>query len=164
MAGSFTPRLLHDVDVRLSEPGEVVRALLGALAGGDLRSAGELLDPQVTYINVGLPPIRGRRRALALLRPVTRPGARFEVYLHGEAVDGTTVLNDRTDVLVFGPLRFQFWVTGRFEVHDGLITYWRDSFDYLDLARAFARGLAGAVIPALRPSAPAAPEVQPGRH
>jgi limonene-1,2-epoxide hydrolase len=108
--------------------------------------------------------VRGRRRTIAVLRPLGRPGLSFEVYLHGIAANGATVLTDRTDVLVLGPLRMQFWVAGRFDVHDGKITYWRDSFDYLDLLRAFVRGLLGAAIPRLRPPAPESPATQPGRH
>ena len=164
MAPPFTPRLLHDVATRLSEPAEVVEAFLAALAAQDLHTAADLLDEQVTYVNVGLPAIHGRRRALRVLRPLARPRVHFEVYLHAVAVSGSTVLTERTDVLAFGPLRLQFWVTGRFEVSGGLITLWRDSFDYLDLLRSLARGVAGAVVPPLRPAAPASPDTPPGRH
>ncbi|MBN9618697.1 MAG: hypothetical protein J0H43_03060, partial [Actinobacteria bacterium] len=88
----------------------------------------------------------------------------FEVYLHSIAVNGPTVLTERTDVLVLGPVRLQFWVTGRFDVRDGLISLWRDSFDYLDCTRALLRGLLGAVAPALRPAAPVSADIAPGRH
>jgi limonene-1,2-epoxide hydrolase len=164
VAASFTPRLLHDAAVRPTEPGPVVETFLAALAAGDLTDAADLLDEDVTYVNVGLPVIRGRRRTIRVLRPLARPGASFEVYLHAIAVNGATVLTDRTDVLAFGRLRLQFWVTGRFDVADGRITLWRDSFDYGDVFRSVLRGLAGVVVPALRPRAPGSPDVQPGRH
>ena len=45
------------------------------------------------------------------------------------AVNGASVLTERTDVLVIGPVRMQFWVCGVFEVHNGRITLWRDYFD-----------------------------------
>ncbi len=80
-----------------------------------------------------------------------RPGLAFEVAIHRTAADGVVVLNERTDVLAFGPVRLQFWVCGVFEVHDGRITLWRDYFDQFDFAKAVVRGLVGAVIPALRP-------------
>jgi limonene-1,2-epoxide hydrolase len=164
MTGSFRPRILHDVAVRPTEPQAVVEAFLGALAAADMATASELLDEHVTYVNVGMPTIRGRRRTIRLLRPLARPGRSFEVYLHAIATNEGTVLTDRTDVLVLGRCRFQFWVTGRFDVRDGQITLWRDSFDYLDLLRAVARGIAGAVVPALRPTAPGSPDVTPGRQ
>ena len=53
---------------------------------------------------------------------------------------------------MFGPVRLQFWVCGVFEVRDGRITLWRDYFDMFDFTKALVRGVAGAVIPALRPS------------
>jgi limonene-1,2-epoxide hydrolase len=164
MTGSFRPRILHDVAARPTEPQAVVEAFLAALVGADLGTAEALLHKHVTYVNVGLPAIRGRRRTIAVLRGLARPAVSFEVYLHAIAANEGTVLTDRTDVLVFGPCRFQFWVTGRFDVRDGQITLWRDSFDYVDILRAVVRGLVGAVIPAVRPGVPASADVPPGRH
>jgi limonene-1,2-epoxide hydrolase len=164
MPGSFKPRLLHDAGVRPTQPQDVVEAFLAALAGADLAGAAALLDEHVTYINVGLPPVRGRRRTMGVLKGLARPGMSLEVYLHGIAANGPLVLTDRTDVLVLGPVRLQFWVTGRFDVEDGQITLWRDTFDYLDLFRSLVRGVAGAVVPALRPTAPNSPDAAPGRH
>ena len=62
------------------------------------------------------------------------------------------MLNERTDALVFGPLRIQFWVCGVFEVRDGRITLWRDYFDMFDFVKAHAAGLLGVAVPALRPT------------
>jgi limonene-1,2-epoxide hydrolase len=164
MSGSFRPRILHDVATRPTEPQAVVEAFLAALAGADLSTAASLLDEHVKYVNVGLPAVRGRRRTIRLLRSLDGRRLSFEVYVHAIAANEGTVLTDRTDALVVGPLRFQFWVTGRFDVRDGQITLWRDSFDYIDTLRAVIRGLVGAVIPALRPAAPASADVAPGRH
>ena len=163
MVTSFRPRMLHDAAAPPREPRAVVEAFLATLAAGDLRGAGELLDERVSYVNVGLPAIRGRQATLRVLRLLERSVA-FEVYLHAISSDGATVLTERTDVLVFGPLRLQFWVAGRFDVRDGRITLWRDAFDYLDCSRALLRGVLGAVVPVLRPAAPGSPEVAPGRH
>ena len=57
------------------------------------------------------------------------------------------MLTERTDALIFGPLRLQFWVCGVFEVHDGRITLWRDYFDMFDFvkARSGSGGDGGAV-------------------
>jgi limonene-1,2-epoxide hydrolase len=164
MAISFTPRFLHDVDVPLANPQTVVEAFLAALTVPDIEAAADLLDERIAYTNVGLPKIHGRKRVKRVLAGLDRPGVGFEVYLHAIAADGATVLTERTDVLRYGPVRLQFWVAGRFDVRDGQIAVWRDSFDYLDLARSLVRGLVGAVIPALRPAAPASPDAVPGRH
>jgi len=76
----------------------------------------------------------------------------FEVKFHNNVADGATVLNERTDAMIIGPLRLQFWVCGVFEVHDGRITLWRDYFDFYDFTKAIVRGLAGTVFPSLRPT------------
>jgi limonene-1,2-epoxide hydrolase len=74
----------------------------------------------------------------------------FEVKIHRIAADGTAVLTERTDALILGPLRIQFWACGIFEVHDGQITLWRDYVDVYDMLKGFGRGLAGIVVPSLR--------------
>lgn len=146
------------------EPKAVVEAFLAALAGGHLEAAGAVLAEDVVYTNVGLPSVRGRRRTLKVLGPLAKPWAGFEVYVHSISSDGPVVLTERTDVLTFGPLRLQFWVWGRFDVHDGRITLWRDSFDFLDIAKATVRGLVGILVPALRPRPPLGDAAAPGRH
>ena len=74
----------------------------------------------------------------------------FEVKIHRIAAEGNAVLTERTDAMVFGPLRVQFWVCGVFEVHAGRITLWRDYFDTLDFVKATVRGIAATVFPSLR--------------
>jgi limonene-1,2-epoxide hydrolase len=164
MSDAFRPRVLHDAAVHRTDPQAVVEAFLGALAAADLDTAADLLDEHVTYVNVGLPALRGRRRTIGFLRPLARPGASFEVYLHAIATNAATVLTERTDVLSFGAFRMQFWVTGRFDVQDGRITLWRDSSDYVDAFRAFVRAVLGVLVPPLRPTAPGSADVAPGRH
>ena len=127
-----------------------VEVLLSSLQAADAESAGAVLDDNLVYQNVGLPTIRGRARALKLFRAM-EGRAGFEVKTHRIAVNGSSVLTERTDALIFGPVRLQFWVCGVFEVHNGRITLWRDYFDVWDMTKALVRGLAGAVVPALRP-------------
>ena len=127
-----------------------VEVLLSSLQAADADGAGAVLDDNLVYQNVGLPTIRGRARAMKLFRAM-EGRAGFEVKTHRIAVNGSTVLTERTDALIFGPVRLQFWVCGVFEVSDGRITLWRDYFDVWDMTKALVRGLAGAVVPALRP-------------
>jgi len=128
-----------------------VAVFLAALQDQDIDAAGAVLDEHLVYQNVGFPTIRGRARAMKLFRGM-EGRARFEVKTHRIAVNGSTVLTERTDALVFGRVRLQFWVCGVFEVTDGRITLWRDYFDMFDFAKALARGVIGAVVPALRPT------------
>jgi limonene-1,2-epoxide hydrolase len=119
---------------------DVVRAFLGALERLDIDAAVDLLSDDVVYQNVPLPSARGRRAVEQQLRWLERHGSGFEVVFHNVAADGSTVLTERTDVLVFGRLRAAFWVCGTFEVRDGRITLWRDRFDFVDFLLAFVRG------------------------
>ncbi len=128
-----------------------VEVFLSALQNQDLDTAAAQLDDNLVYENVGYPTIRGRARAVKLFRGLQRPNLGFEAKIHRIAVNGASVLTERTDVLVIGPVRLQFWVCGVFEVHNGRITLWRDYFDMLDMLKGTVRGLVGAVVPALRP-------------
>ena len=128
-----------------------VEVFLTALENQDIDGAGAVLDENLVYENVGFPTIRGRARALKLFKSM-EGRAGFEVKIHRIAVNGSTVLTERTDVLVFGPVRLQFWVCGVFEVRDGRITLWRDYFDMFDFTKAIVRGVLGAFVPSLRPT------------
>jgi limonene-1,2-epoxide hydrolase len=133
-----------------SEPAEIVRSFLLALQAGELDEALALLADDVVYTNVSLPTIRGRARIERLFRPAyEKLHGGFRVHFHTIATNGDTVLTERTDALILGRVEQRIWVYGRFEVIDGQITLWRDSFDWLDLLVGLIRGLAGALIPAL---------------
>ena len=109
----------------------------------------------VEYMNVGLPTVHGRERTRRLFKATLgRGGAGFEVYLHAISADGSSVLTERTDVMKFGRLRIQFWVCGRFDVHDAQIVLWRDYFDQMNFWIATARGLLGTIFPAVQAKPP----------
>jgi limonene-1,2-epoxide hydrolase len=138
-----------------STPTFVVERFLELLRLGDVDGAVELLAVDVEYKNVGLPMVRGRERTRRLFRATLgRAGAGFEVYVHAISADGSTVLTERTDVMKFGRLRIQFWVCGRFDVHDGQIVLWRDYFDQMNFWIATARGLLGTIFPAVQAKPP----------
>jgi limonene-1,2-epoxide hydrolase len=126
-----------------------VEGFLNALADEDFETVEAVLDDDLVYENVGLSRIRGGRRTATLLsRMQGRIG--FEVKIHRVAGDGSAVLTERTDALILGPLRIQFWACGIFEVHNGRITLWRDYVDIYDMFKGFARGLIALVIPSLK--------------
>jgi limonene-1,2-epoxide hydrolase len=128
----------------------IVENFLNALQAQDFDTLEALVADDLVYQNVGFPTIRGGARVVKMMRGMQgRMG--FEVKFHRNVAEGNSVLNERTDAMVFGPLRVQFWVCGVFEVHDGRITLWRDYFDLFDCTKAIVRGVVGALIPALRP-------------
>lgn len=133
-------------------PAETVTRFLEAAQNGDTEFAEKVLDENLVYQNVGLPTIYGRRAALKVFEPLKRPGFGFEVKIHRTTTNGNTVMNERHDAIVLGPLRLQFWACGVFEVSDeGTITLWRDYFDMFDMFKATLRGLIAIPLPALRP-------------
>src|ERR1700739_3315500 len=128
-----------------------VEVFLHALQDADLETAGAALAQDLVYQNVGLPTIHGRNRAMKLFSSLGG-GSGFEVKIHRIAADGAAVLTERTDALIFGPLRLQFWICGGFGVHNGEHQLCRDYFDFFDMFKATLRGLAGLLVPSLRAS------------
>lgn len=125
-----------------------VRSFLEALEAEDLDAALDLVDEDLVYTNVSLPTLRGREALARAFRPLLgRAG--FRVHFHNVASDGPVVLTERTDALILGPVHWQFWVYGRFEVVDGRITVWRDSFDWRDVIVGLVRGGAAVAFPAV---------------
>ncbi len=129
-----------------------VQTFLFALADEDFDTVESLAAPELVWQNVGLPSIRGRARIMKLLR-YGQGKFGFAVKFHRIAQDGGTVLTERTDAIIVGPLRLQFWVCGTFEVRDGKVTLWRDYFNFFDFfVKAPLRAVAAAAFPSLRPT------------
>jgi limonene-1,2-epoxide hydrolase len=113
-----------------------------------------LLAEEVVYQNSWLPTVRGRERVRKVFQALLRIGTEVEMHVHAISADGPTVLTERTDVLQWGRLRVQFWICGRFDVHDGQIVLWREYYDPLAILAATMRGLLGTVVPAARAKPP----------
>jgi limonene-1,2-epoxide hydrolase len=163
MPHGLLPIAAADAAPDLADPQAVVEAFLAALMASDLDAALDLVDEDLVYVNVGLPTIRGRAGLAKAFAAMDRPSVGFEAYLHAITAEGPVVLTERTDVLILGGFRAQFWVCGRFDVHDGKITLWRDAFDFVDVMRGNLRGLAAMVVPSLAPKAPTGRDDAPGR-
>jgi limonene-1,2-epoxide hydrolase len=130
---------------------DLVRLFLDNLAAGDSAALLAVVADDIVYNNVSLPTIRGKRRFTQFAKGFATSRVGFEVRIHRIAERDGSVLTERTDALVLGPFRMQFWVCGVFEVRDGRIQLWRDYFDYQTTPVAVLRGLVGVVVPALRP-------------
>ena len=103
---------------------------------------------------MSLPTIRGKHRFTKGLHDFNRRGIGFDVRIHRITQEGNTVMTERTDALSFRRFHQQFWVCGVFEVHDGVITLWRDYFDWRDIAVSGLRGLLAVAVPSLRATMP----------
>lgn len=131
---------------------DTVQTFLFALAREDFDTVESLAGPELIWQNVGLPSIRGRGRIMKLLRR-GKGRVGFAVKFHNIAQDGGIVLTERTDAIILGPIRLQFWVWGRFEVCEGQVTLWRDYFDFFDfMVKAPLKAVAAVLMPSLRPT------------
>ena len=129
-----------------------VETFLYALQDEDFDTANSVLADNFAWQNVGFPTVRGRARVIGLFRR-GQGRMEFEVKFHRIAAEGNAVLTERTDAVVFGPLRLQFRACGVFEVHGGRITLWRDYFDTFEVfVKAPLRALVGIAVPSLRPT------------
>jgi limonene-1,2-epoxide hydrolase len=137
------------MEVTENAAAETVREFLNALQDDDLERALPLLADDVAWINVSLPTVRGRRAVERIFKVAQKCGGGFRVHFHAVASEGDVVLTQRTDAMTLGRFEQRFWVAGRFEVRDGEITVWRDSFDWGDLLVGLVRGLVGVVAPGL---------------
>ena len=134
----------------LRSPEEIVTNFLNAMQDGDVETVIALAAEDIVYTNVSLPTIRGKDRFGRAARAYYRHHLEFQVVIHRIAGSGSSVLTERTDALILGPYRMQFWVCGVFEVEDGQVTLWRDYFDWRNTTLAALRGVVGVFIPSLR--------------
>jgi limonene-1,2-epoxide hydrolase len=121
-------------------PEQIVRTFLERLAAGDIDGSIELLHPEVVWKNTGLPTFKGDR-VRGMLRDMKQRGIGFDVRWHHVAASGDAVLTDRTDVIKAGSWETSFAVRGTFEVRNGLIVLWDDSFSWLELLNSGVVGL-----------------------
>lgn len=128
---------------------EIVQSFLAALEGSDLERALTLVARDIVYQNVPLPPARGVDEFVKQMQLFMKVADKFEVTTHHIAANGAFVLTERTDAFIVKGARAAFWVCGTFEVRDGKIVSWRDSFDWAAVTwqtlRALPRALWGAV-------------------
>lgn len=113
-----------------SSPTDVVRQFMKLMEPLDYDAALRLVSDNCEYTNP--PPlgaIRGPAGIRAVLEPFFAPTETNEFRVLRAAASGPIVFLERLDRHLFGEKWVELPVTGVFEVHDGLITYWRDYFD-----------------------------------
>jgi limonene-1,2-epoxide hydrolase len=90
----------------------------------------KLIAPNCEYTNP--PPIgtvHGPAGVRAVLEPFFGPTSENEFRVLRESTSGHVVFLERLDRHLFGKKWVELPVTGVYEVHNGLITYWRDYYD-----------------------------------
>lgn len=134
------------------KPTDLVTEFFASLAQRRVDDAVAVVDENIVYTNVGLPAVRGKARFEKTMRALNGRLIGFDAEILAiSADDDGVVLTERIDELRIGRLRLQFWVCGRNEVRDGVITVWRDYFDFWNCTKALLRGLVALPFPGLVP-------------
>ena len=113
-----------------SSPIDVVRQFMTLMEPLDYDAALKLVSDNCAYSNP--PPfgtVTGPAGIRAVLEPFFAPTRENEFRVLRQVAAGPVVFLERLDRHLFGETWVELPVTGVYEVHDGLITYWRDYFD-----------------------------------
>jgi len=111
-------------------PLDTVRRFMTLMEPLNYDEALKLVSANCEYTNP--PPlgtVHGPAGIRAVLEPFFGPTKINEFRVLRESAIGPVVFLERLDRHLFGDKWVELPVTGVFEVHDGLITYWRDYFD-----------------------------------
>lgn len=109
--------------------GAVVQAFLDAFESLDFDTALASLDPDVEYTNVPIGTVRGHAGVRSVLEPFFAPIHENEFVILRRAEAGPVVFLERLDRHRLDHGWRELAVNSVFEVHDGLVTVWRDYFD-----------------------------------
>ena len=111
-------------------PLQIVRQFMTLMEPLNYDEALKLISATCEYTNP--PPlgtVHGPAGVRAVLEPFFGPTTENEFRVLREAAAGPVVILERLDRHLFGDKWVELPVTGVYEVHDGLITSWRDYFD-----------------------------------
>lgn len=124
-----------------SSPTAVVQQFMKAMERLDYDAALKLVSDDCEYTNP--PPlgsVRGPAGIRAVLEPFFAPTLENEFRILRASATGPIVFTERLDRHRLADKWVELPVTGVYEVHDGLITLWRD---YFDLATIMSQWPAG---------------------
>jgi limonene-1,2-epoxide hydrolase len=117
-------------DIALS-PTETVEAFLDAFIAMDFDTALTFLADDCEYTNIPMGTVRGHGGVREVLGPFFAPIHENEFLILRQAAAGPVVFLERLDRHRLDHGWRELPVNSVFEVHDGLITVWRDYFDLL---------------------------------
>lgn len=108
---------------------DFMAASIPAWSSRDATALAPFFSEDVEYRNGPLPPVKGRDAVVNSLTEMMSMGGEVDVDLVHMLVDGPVVMTERVDYLRIGEKIVPLRIAGVFEVHDGVITAWRDYFD-----------------------------------
>lgn len=116
-------------------PIETVKAFLDAFALMDFDQALDHLAADCEYTNIPMGSVHGHDGVRSVLEPFFAPIHENEFVILRTAESGPVVFAERLDKHRLDHGWRNLEVNSVFEVHDGLITVWRDYFDLATAAK-----------------------------
>jgi limonene-1,2-epoxide hydrolase len=108
---------------------DFMAAFVDAWPTGDAVTLGRFFSEDAEYCNGPLEPVHGREAIVADLAGMMIIGGEVEADILHLLSDDAVVMTERVDYVTLGGRTAGLKVAGVFEVHDGVITGWRDYFD-----------------------------------
>lgn len=124
---------------RSTEPIDVVTEFMAAMAKLDYDTGMTYLATDVEYTNMPMGTVHGHDGVRGVLEPFFAPTLENEWVIKATAANGPIVFMERLDRHRLPKGWAELPVTGVFEVHEGLITHWRDYFDLNTIMQGFAQ-------------------------
>lgn len=112
-----------------STPIEIVKAFNAAMEIKDYDTALQYVSADCEYTNIPMSSVRGPAGIRSVLEPFFAPTIENEFVILREAAVGPIVFLERLDRHLLATGWVELPVTGVYEVHNGLITVYRDYFD-----------------------------------
>ena len=108
---------------------EFVAAFIAAWPEGDATKLDCFFSEDAVYHNGPMEPIEGRVAIQAALADFMGLGGHVGVDIAHIVADGPIVMTERVDHLIWAERTVSLPLMGIFEIHNGVITAWRDYFD-----------------------------------
>lgn len=129
---------------------KTVEVFLEHLESLDLESALDLVSEECVYRNMPFHTAEGKDRIRRDLSAMLARVTYFNVEMIHIAENGNTVLTERIDTIGTGRVSADIELMGVFVVDDGLITEWRDYFDWTSSGGRFLKGAMSGLLSVFR--------------
>ncbi len=108
---------------------DFMAAFSAAWPTGDAATLSRFFSEDAEYCNGPREPVNGREAIVADLARMMSLGGEVDADIRHLLSDGAVVMTERVDYVRLGARTAGLRIAGVFEVHDGVITGWRDYFD-----------------------------------
>ncbi len=120
---------------------DFIAAFREAWPSGDATRLGSFFAEDAVYRNMPLEPVHGRADIEATFAAFMSMGGHVGVDIAHMVAEGSVVMIERVDHLIRGDTTVSLPMFGVIEVHDGVITAWRDYFDLAQFTSQMAGGV-----------------------